>query len=99
MLLNAWCIMTNHLHLILSSKTGSLSALIRDFKKYTSHQLIHSIRNNPSESRCEWMLIIFTEAGTVETRVSSSGGRACPAPDTGIIILWYYTVLHLLFKN
>lgn len=71
MLLNAWCIMTNHLHLILSSKTGSLSDIISDFKKYTSRQLIHSICNNPSESRREWMLNIFTEAGSRNSRNKS----------------------------
>lgn len=68
MLLNAWCIMTNHLHMILSSKTGALSDLLRDFKKYTSNTLIRSIRDNQSESRREWMLKIFAEAGSQNSR-------------------------------
>ena len=31
----AWVLMTNHLHMIVASKTGKLSDTMRDFKKYT----------------------------------------------------------------
>jgi REP element-mobilizing transposase RayT len=60
--LYAYCIMTSHVHLI-ARATGhySLSAILRDFKKFTSKRLIEQIKNEP-ESRREWMLELFGEA-------------------------------------
>jgi putative transposase len=52
----AWVIMTNHIHLIISGRDGKLSDIIRDFKKFTSSQIISAIENNPKESRKRWML-------------------------------------------
>lgn len=64
LVLHAWCIMTNHIHLIISAKEGyDLADIIRDMKKYTSKQLIKVIRENPKESRKKWMLDIFHKAG------------------------------------
>lgn len=61
--IHAWVIMTNHLHLIVSSQINSIPFIIRDFKKYTSKQIVQSIANNPIESRKEWMLNLFAYAG------------------------------------
>ena len=62
LLLHAWCIMSNHVHLIASpglnerqEPVENLSDIIRDFKKYTSKQIIKAIENNNGESRKEWM--------------------------------------------
>ncbi|MEO9964491.1 MAG: transposase [Reichenbachiella sp.] len=64
LLLYAWCIMTNHLHLIISSKEGiKQEDIIRDFKKHTSKQLLKMIESNAKESRKNWMLWIFKKAG------------------------------------
>src|SRR5882672_4363413 len=41
--LHAWCLMTNHLHLIGSAKNADLSDILRDFKKYTSRQITQAI--------------------------------------------------------
>lgn len=54
----AYVIMSNHIHLILSSETGKLSDTIRDLKKYTSKQFISYIEND-IESRKSWMLHQF----------------------------------------
>ena len=52
-----WVVMTNHLHLIVSCKAGfDLSDTLRDFKKYTSKQIVNAIENNPKESRKSWLL-------------------------------------------
>ena len=59
LLLHGWCIMSNHIHLIASAKNENLSDLLRDFKKFTSKQIIAAIEKNMSESRREWMLAIF----------------------------------------
>lgn len=32
--LYAWCIMSNHVHLIVSTEKGNLSDVLRDFKKF-----------------------------------------------------------------
>ena len=53
LLLHGWCIMSNHLHMVLSAQNGNLSDLLRDFKKFTSKQLIEAIAGNPKESRRE----------------------------------------------
>ena len=51
LVLHAWCLMTNHLHLIGSAKNEDLSDILRDFKKFTSKQIIEAIINNKQESR------------------------------------------------
>ena len=61
--LHAWVIMTNHVHLIISSNTNKIEDIVRDLKKYTSKQIIKAIQENPTESRKEWMLNLFSFAG------------------------------------
>lgn len=69
--LHAYCLMTNHLHLILSAEDGySLSAIVRDFKKYTAQQLLKSIEENRQESRRDWMLWIFRAAAKSNSKNS-----------------------------
>ncbi|MDX5444251.1 MAG: transposase [Hymenobacteraceae bacterium] len=55
----SFCIMPSHLHLICAAKDGSLSEILRDFKSYTSKQILKLIETNPQESRKEWMLHLF----------------------------------------
>lgn len=55
----AYVIMSNHVHLIVNSPGKNLSSIIRDFKKFTSYKIIQSIIENPKESRSEWMLRLF----------------------------------------
>ncbi len=62
--LHAWCLMSNHVHLVFSrSGQYSHSDILRDLKKFTSKKLIEAIEGNPSESRKEWMMNIFRNAG------------------------------------
>ena len=63
LILHAWVIMTNHVHLIISSDTAKLEHIVRDVKKFTSKQIIKAIAENPKESRKEWMLNIFSFTG------------------------------------
>ncbi|HEY9082907.1 MAG TPA: transposase [Vicingaceae bacterium] len=58
----AWCLMTSHVHLIFKSLQLKPEELIRDFKTYTSKELISLITNHPQESRKEWMLNAFKKA-------------------------------------
>lgn len=68
LVLYSWCIMSNHLHLIISAREKNLSDVLRDFKKFTSKQLIRAIKDNKEESRREWMLAIFRKAGEKNCR-------------------------------
>lgn len=53
--------MTNHLHMIVRSNKGELSALLRDFKSFTSKEMLKLI-DSETESRRAWMLDIFSKA-------------------------------------
>lgn len=56
----AWCIMTNHVHLIVRAKEGcSLPDILRDYKKFTSKEIKKAISKNCQESRKEWLLKHF----------------------------------------
>ncbi len=69
LLVYGWCIMSNHVHLILRSKTTDLSGTIRDLKKYTSKKCIAKIQTE-IESRKEWMLPLFKSAGQINSNNS-----------------------------
>ncbi|MBP6390571.1 MAG: transposase [Flavobacteriales bacterium] len=64
LLIYEWVIMTSHVHLLVSSDgTSGLSDILRDLKKYTAKQLVKAIEQHPQESRREWLLKTFREAG------------------------------------
>ena len=51
-----WVLMTNHIHMIISSNKNKLTDIIRDFKKYTATKIVDAIANNSTESRKNWLL-------------------------------------------
>jgi REP element-mobilizing transposase RayT len=56
----AWVIMSNHLHLIVRAQEGHLlEDILRDFKKFTSKEIVKAIAENSQESRQEWLLRCF----------------------------------------
>lgn len=65
----AYVIMSNHVHIILSSKMGQLSDTIRDFKRFTSTSILKAI-DTPKESRKDWMLKRFEFAARRHRRNS-----------------------------
>jgi putative transposase len=61
-----WVIMSNHLHMIVSCKEGfELSDTLRDFKKFTSKQIVDAIENNVQESRKNWLLWLLKDKGEI----------------------------------
>ncbi|MBA9078984.1 REP-associated tyrosine transposase [Rufibacter quisquiliarum] len=63
LIIYAWCIMTNHLHLALGTDGKlPLADIMRDFKKFTSVSLVRAIQENSQESRKEWLLSLFQTA-------------------------------------
>jgi len=65
----AYCLMSNHLHLIIRAKEGfTLSPIIRDFKKYTSIEIIRML-DEINESRKEWMLNRFSFRAAGDSKI------------------------------
>ncbi|WP_462249341.1 REP-associated tyrosine transposase [Ekhidna sp.] len=64
MMLYGYVIMTNHIHLIIGRRPdGSAFAdMVRDFKKFTSSQILNAIQDNPQEGRKEWMIWMMERA-------------------------------------
>ena len=66
----AWCIMTNHIHLVFRSiGDRKPELLLGDFKRYTSKAVVSAIKDNPGESRKEWLLEKFMQAGRKSSNV------------------------------
>ena len=65
--IHAFVVMSNHVHLMIRSNSGKLSDTIRDFKSYTSKQILKAIESE-HESRREWMLNIFEFAAKQHKR-------------------------------
>lgn len=66
----AWCIMTNHVHLIFRSIEGEKpEQLLGDFKRFTSNKIVKAIQENPQESRKEFLLNSFKKAAKMSSNV------------------------------
>ena len=59
----AWVIMSNHVHLVIEQREIPLEEILRDLKRHTSKAITKAIEENPQESRKEWMLWMFERAG------------------------------------
>lgn len=68
----AWCIMTNHVHLVFRSIKGQKPALLLgDFKRFTSKTIVKAIKENPRESRKEFLLERFRNAANHSSNVNN----------------------------
>ena len=64
LILHAWVIMSNHVHLIASAKEDyQLTDIMRDLKKFTSKAINAAINENIQESRKDWLIWMFKRAG------------------------------------
>ena len=70
LIVHAWCIMSSHLHMIISSKNDNLPEIMRDFKKFTSKKIIQEL-DLINESRKEWLLKVFSENGEKLSRIKN----------------------------
>ena len=62
--------MTNHVHLIFRSVKGQKpELLLGDFKRFTSNSIVKAIKENPKESRKEFLLEQFLKAGVKSSNV------------------------------
>ena len=68
----AWCIMTNHVHLVFRSKSGELPGkILGDFKRFTSKKVVEAIKNNPQESRRDFLLNGFKSSAEKTSSVEN----------------------------
>ncbi len=70
LVIHAWCLMPSHLHMIISTRGEKLPDILRDFKKFTSKELI-KVMKHINESRKEWILGLFSEVADHLKRVSN----------------------------
>ena len=63
--------MPSHIHLIFRSGNGDPSALMRDFKGFTSKKMLQTIEENTQESRREWMHWMMERAGKKNSNVTN----------------------------
>lgn len=67
--LYAWCLMTNHLHLVCSIEPPlRMTDFLRDYKKFTAKAILDEIQM-AGESRKDWMLYRFEFAGKFDNRI------------------------------
>jgi hypothetical protein len=64
------CLMTSHLHMVISKSEDSLPDILRDFKKFTSRE-ISQLVDSVHESRREWITKMFYESGADLRRISN----------------------------
>ena len=64
LVLHAFVLMTNHIHLIATSKEGTkLTNVIRDLKRFTADNFYKTIKSEPSESRRNWLIWLLESQG------------------------------------
>ncbi|SFS65767.1 REP element-mobilizing transposase RayT [Zhouia amylolytica] len=68
----AWCIMSNHVHLVFRSINGEKpEQILGDFKRFTSKTVVEAIKDNFQESRKEFLLNEFKKAAKRSSNVKS----------------------------
>ena len=70
LIINAWCLMPSHLHLIIRTSKTPLPDIMRDFKKFTAKEIIKIIKRI-HESRKEWMLEMFSDVADGLKRIKN----------------------------
>ena len=69
--LYAFCLMSNHIHLVCQTTEPFLMTdFIRDFKKHTAKEIIFKIKDEP-ESRRSWLLEQFRYEGKYDKRITT----------------------------
>lgn len=68
----AWVLMTNHLHMVVSTKgQQTVGDILRDFKKFTNKKILGILEQDEHESRRTWMLDRFHFAGANDRRITN----------------------------
>lgn len=68
----AWVLMSNHLHMIVGrNSSNKVSEIMRDFKKFTSKEIVGTLLLENTESRREWMLNRFEYSGKNDKKIKN----------------------------
>ena len=67
LLIYAFVIMSNHIHIVLQSTKGRLSAEVGELKSYTAKEILKIVQSK-GESRREWMANLFEYAAKKHKR-------------------------------
>ncbi|MDP4240962.1 MAG: transposase [Bacteroidota bacterium] len=68
----AWVLMSNHMHMIVGSNgENKVSDILRDFKKFTSKEILRILLVESTESRRDWMLNRFEYAGKNDKKITN----------------------------
>lgn len=69
--IHAWCIMSSHVHLAFRSIDGQKpELLIGDLKRFTNKAIVKAIKENPTESRKEFLLNFFLKEGAKASNIN-----------------------------
>jgi len=61
----AWCLMTNHLHLLAKAEVnGSIDEIEKEFKSFTTKKIFEAIHTEPPV-RKQWLLRCFESSGSI----------------------------------
>ena len=72
LIIYAWVLMTNHMHMIVGAHgVNKVSDIMRDFKKFTSKEILRTLLADNTESRREWMLNRFEYAGKNDKKIKN----------------------------
>jgi len=63
LIINAYCIMTSHIHFIAGTRQNDLQDIVRDFKSFTSLQIRKCLEEGTGESKRKRYLHMFEWAG------------------------------------
>jgi putative transposase len=63
LVVGAWVIMTSHIHMVIGTEGNKLEHVIRDMKSFVSRHIRLEIEQGTGESRKEWMMDMFKQAG------------------------------------
>lgn len=69
--LYAYCVMSNHVHLIFADRGKRPELLLGNIKRYSSRKIREEIEQNAQESRKDWMLWIFKRAGERTSNIAT----------------------------
>ncbi|WP_235820585.1 REP-associated tyrosine transposase [Canicola haemoglobinophilus] len=69
MILYSYCIMPSHVHLLFQTKNQNPTELLQSFKQVTAKTILKLIKDNPQESRKEWLLWMFERAGKKQANI------------------------------
>ncbi len=67
----AWCLMPSHLHLVIRVQGSKPESIIGRFKEFTSKRIQLAVKQNPLESRKDWLVSMFENAALKSSNVKT----------------------------